>query len=222
MAVLKKYDIEAKEVGEVDVKPKKAKSEAIPQLIKDYIVAVLENRRQWSASTKGRKEVNHSGQKPHKQKGTGKARQGTLAAPQYKGGGRVFGPKPKFDQRVNINRKQKAVAVHAIAAGKVAEDRVFFLKDPALKAPKTKALGAFLSKLGLEGKRALFIKGAMDKESATDLAFQRSVRNLVKVECFDFNVVSGYDIAKAGTIFILDSAEKEFVNWMKTGTRSAS
>ena len=62
------------------------------QLIKDYLVAIRNNARQWSAHTKTRAEVNHSGQKPHPQKGTGRARQGYLGAPQYKGGGRVGRP----------------------------------------------------------------------------------------------------------------------------------
>lgn len=220
MTTLKKYDIDAKEIGSVAIKLKKAKTEAKSQLIKDYIVALRENKRQWSASTKGRSEVNHSSQKPHKQKGTGKARQGYLGAPQYKGGGRVFGPKPKFDQKVGMNRKQKAVAVHAIAADKVEADSVIVLKDPKMKEPKAKTLASFLKKLGLDAKRTLFIKGISDSESKSDLAFQRSVRNLVKVECFDFNIVSGYDIAKASSLVILDTVEKDFANWMSSGERT--
>ena len=76
-------------------------------MIKDYIVALRANKRQWSANTKGRTEVNHSNKKPWRQKGTGNARQGTFAAPQFKGGGVVFGPKPKFDQHVRINRQER-------------------------------------------------------------------------------------------------------------------
>ena len=82
--------------------------QANSQMIKDYIVALRANARQWSANTLGRSEVVHSTKKPHRQKGTGSARQGSLVSPQYRGGGIVFGPKPKFDQHVRINKKKGA------------------------------------------------------------------------------------------------------------------
>ena len=97
MANLKKYDINGKEIGKVEIDDSLLSATANVQLVKDYIIAIRENARQWSANTKGRSDVNCTGKKPHPQKGTGRARQGSLAAPQYKGGGVVFGPKPKFD-----------------------------------------------------------------------------------------------------------------------------
>lgn len=97
MATLKKYDISGKEIGEVSIEDNVLEYKGNPQMIKDYLVAVRNNARQWSANTKGRKEVNRTGKKPHQQKGLGRARQGCFAAPQYRGGGIVFGPKPKFD-----------------------------------------------------------------------------------------------------------------------------
>src|SRR6202140_3459890 len=111
MTTLKKYNLQGKVVGEVEIDEQLANAEANPQMIKDYIVAIRANARQWSANTKTRAEVNHSNKKPHAQKGTGKARQGYLGAPQYKGGGRVHAPRPKFDQHVRINKKERRAAI---------------------------------------------------------------------------------------------------------------
>ena len=77
-------------------------------MIKDYIIALSANQRQWNASTQTRSEVNHSTKKPFAQKGTGNARQGFLGSPQFRGGGRVHAPRPKYDQHVRINRKNDA------------------------------------------------------------------------------------------------------------------
>lgn len=118
MATLKKYDLNGKVLGEVTIAEDLLNEPANSQMIKDYIVALRANKRQWSANTKGRSEVNHSTKKPHPQKGTGRARQGSLAAPQYKGGGRVFGPKPKFDQHVRINKKERRLAIRYLVAEK--------------------------------------------------------------------------------------------------------
>ena len=93
MAVVKKYNLGGDVLESVEVDDQLLQVLANSQMIKDYLVAYRRNQRQWSANTKTRPEVSHSGQKPHPQKGTGRARQGYLGSPQYKGGGRVFGPK---------------------------------------------------------------------------------------------------------------------------------
>lgn len=90
MATLKKYTLQGREAGNVNLDDALLDTNANSQMIKDYIVALRANARQWSASTQTRAEVNHSGKKPHAQKGTGMARQGYLGAPHYRGGGRVF------------------------------------------------------------------------------------------------------------------------------------
>src|SRR5437899_3256613 len=105
--LVRKFNLEGQELGTVQVDLELANAVASSQLVKAYIVALRANARQWSANTKGRSEVNHSTKKPHAQKGGGRSRQGSLSAPQYKGGGRVFGPKPKFDQHIKINQKEK-------------------------------------------------------------------------------------------------------------------
>ncbi len=84
MAVVKKYNLSGNELEQIELDDGLLQPSANPQMIKDYLVAYRRNQRQWSANTKGRSEVRHSGQKPHPQKGTGRARQGCLAAPQTK------------------------------------------------------------------------------------------------------------------------------------------
>src|SRR5262249_50537758 len=125
-------------------------------MVKDYIVALRENARQWSASTKSRAEVNHSGQKPHPQKGTGRARQGYLGAAQYKGGGRVHAPRPKFDQHVRINRKEKRAVIRHLIVEKIRENRLHVLQFEEMAEPKTKKIAAFLKSRNLQGKKVLF------------------------------------------------------------------
>src|ERR1700733_2105998 len=108
-------------------------------MIKDYIIALRANARQWSANTKTRAEVSHTTKKPHPQKGGGRARQGSLVAPQYKGGGRVHAHPPKFDQHVRINKKERRAAIRFLLAEKLRADRLHVLEDFQLDAPKTKS-----------------------------------------------------------------------------------
>src|SRR5262249_39768920 len=142
--------------------------DANSQMIKDYIVALRANARQWSANTKGRTEINHSNKKPWKQKGTGNARQGTLAAPQFKGGGIVFGPKPKFDQHVRINRKERRLAIRQLLADKIKNEGVFLVEDRAfsgaLSEPKTKMVSDFLKGHNILGRRVLFVGASPNEE----------------------------------------------------------
>jgi large subunit ribosomal protein L4 len=200
VAVLKKYRLSGSESGEVVIEEESLKSNANSQMVKDYIVALRENARQWSASTKNRAEVSHSGQKPHPQKGTGRARQGYLGAPQYKGGGRVHTPRPKFDQAVKMNRKEKRAVVRHLLIEKLAESRVHVLQWEEMKAPKTKTLATFLKAVGLEGKKVLFVGDT-----------QRSVltQSLSNIPGQDFLLVpnmSGYDVISHQDVVVVDSA----------------
>src|SRR5262249_41721625 len=110
----------------------------------------------WSANTKRRREVNHSTKKPHPQKGQGRARQGSLAATQYKGGGRPKGPKPKFDQHVRVNQKEKRLAIRALLADRMRQGSVVVLNDTVMQEPKTKVVQNFLDMLGMK-KRVLIL-----------------------------------------------------------------
>lgn len=209
MATLKKYDLSGKEIGDVAIEDAWLKKGANSQMVKDYLVAIRANARQWSASTKSRAEVAHSGQKPHPQKGTGRARQGYLGAPQYKGGGRVGGPRPKFDQHVSINRKEKRAAIRHLLAEKIQHNQVIILKYDGLKEPKTQKVVQFLNSRELGSKRILILG---EKESLQkDEMFIKSVRNIPKTGFALVPNASGYDIAVTHTIIVLEPAVEKLL-----------
>ena len=223
---VKKYTIQGKEVGQIEVSDALAQAEAHSQLIKDYIVALRANARQWSANTKGRSEVVHTTKKPHPQKGQGRSRQGSLVAPQYRGGGRVFGPKPKFDVHVKMNRKAKRLALLSLVAEKIREGRLIVLDTTEMELPKTKVVQQFLDTVGFE-KRVLFIADGAYVEIGFPEKVQRisistdkhdmlklSVRNLPQVEFSLVGNINGYDIVKANDIVITEEALQELSTYV--------
>lgn len=209
MSTLKKFNVQGEVVGEVKIDPEFTKVDANQQMIKDYIVALRANARQWSANTQGRSEVNHSNKKPWKQKGTGNARQGTLAAPQFKGGGVVFGPKPKFDQHVRINRKERRLAIRQLLTDKLNDEKVVVVEDgmftSSLKTPKTKSIVTFLKEKKIYGKRLLFIARSIEEQEKLE-HFKKSIRNLQKCSFALAANVNGYDLMVAHHIVVTESA----------------
>jgi len=225
---LKKYNIEGKEIGTVKVDPALVDAEAHGQSIKDYIVAIRKNARQWSASTKTRSEVDHTTKKPRPQKGSGNARQGTLVAPQFRGGGIVFGPKPKFDQHVRINKKERKAAIRALISERIRNGDVLVLETTKVEQPKTKVVAGFLKALQLK-KRVLFIGEGIEKEievegmentqvslhTAKHELFIKSMRNIQKTEFRLAKNISGYDVMVANHLILTEEALKEIVEWLR-------
>jgi len=227
VATLKKYDLTGKEIGNVQIDDEIVNAEANGQMIKDYIVALRNNARQWSACTKTRSEVNHSTKKPHPQKGGGRARQGQLSAPQYKGGGRVFAPRPKFDQHVRINKKERKAAIRSLLAEKLRDNKVVIIDNYNLKAPKTKDVVNFMTNCNISG-RVLFLReGNYEEFSIGDVTtrisiqdnkhdhFARSVRNIPKVGFAMAANVSGYDVLVAHHIVMTQAALNELNQLLK-------
>lgn len=223
MSNLKKFDIQGKKKGEVKLNKAWLDFELNPQVIKDYVVAIRANARQWSANTKGRSEVNHSTQKPHPQKKLGRARQGRLSSPQYKGGGVVFGPKPKFDQHVRINKKERQAANHYLLAQKVKNDNVVVLEDHNPDSPKTKTYAELIKSLKLEGS-VLFVMPGSYQEIKTDTGSVKvsvkstnfnnallSIRNLEKAQSARAPQLNAYQIMKFKNIVISESALSELM-----------
>ncbi len=213
MATLKKYDLQGKEIGLIQVDDALLEGSAHPQSIKDYLVAIRNNARQWSASTKIRKEINRTGRKPHPQKGQGRSRQGDLAAPQYKGGGIVFGPRPKFDIHVRINKKERRAAIRTLIAEKIKNGNVHVLHHGQMKHPKTKKLADFFGAIERSEKRVLVL-GESAKETMRNPHehFVKSLRNIPKKEYALVPQVNGYELAKNHTLVILDTALDEFLS----------
>lgn len=216
MATLKKYDLTGKEVGEHEIDDSILHVKSNMQMIKNYLVAIRNNARQWSANTKTRAEVDKSKKKPHAQKGTGRARQGSLAAPHFKGGGVAFGPKPKFDQHVRINRKERRLAIKTLICEKIQEGSLMILKLPSMKEPKTKLVFDFLNKLELSKKSVLFLGESQVDQKAKKTEAQKnqfvlSMRNIPKTDFASISHLNGYDLAKSKTIVVLEPAFDQMV-----------
>ncbi len=230
MTKLKKYNLTGKQVGEVEIDQRLANAEANGQMIKDYITALRANARQWSASTKTRSEVAHTTKKPRPQKGTGNARQGSLVSTQFRGGGRPFGPKPKFDQHVRINKKERQAAIRCLLAEKIRDNRICVIPDTEIGAPKTKRIADFLKSCGLKG-RVLFLGESnfqnfefthedekfelrLNVRSEKHENFIKSLRNLPKVEFLLASNISGYDVIVAHDIVMTEAALEEIMQWL--------
>lgn len=211
MVALKKYDLSGRAVGEVAIDDALLQETLNGQLIKDYLVALRANARQWSAHTKTRAEVSHSGQKPHPQKGTGRARQGYLGAPHYKGGGRVFAPRAKFDQHVRINKKEKRAAIRQLLAEKIRSNSLHILQTPSLEAPKTKRVVEFLRQCNLEGKRVLVLSERREAGENIYDVFFKSMRNVPRIEMGCLSYASGYDLACAQDLVVMENAVDELL-----------
>jgi len=226
MAILKKYNLKGEEVGTVDVGLELAEKTAHSQMVKDYIVALRANARQWSASTKGRAEVKHTTKKPHKQKGTGRARQGSLVAPQFRGGGVVFGPKPKFAQHVRMNRKEKKAVILAVIAEKINHGRLIVIEDSKLDVPKTKLIVHFLKNTGLN-KRVMFLgEGNYAQANANEknqgvcvksdrhVNFAKSLKNLPQARFFLAKNINGYELMLSDGLVVTEAALDELKEWL--------
>lgn len=230
MATLKKYNLEGNQVGVVDIDDSFLSLDVPGQMIKDYIVALRANLRQWSASTKTRAEVSHTTKKPFKQKGQGRARQGCLVAPQYRGGGRVGAPRPKFDQHVRINRKEKRAAIHYLMAEKMREGKLVVVESLEMVKPRTKQVASFLNATQMAGRVLFLSEGSfaeVEVENRTQKVslpsdknrnFVRSVRNIPAVEYALVSNVNGYHVACAQQIVMTPGALVELQKWLATAS----
>lgn len=216
------YNLDALKIGQIALSEGVFSQQTHPQTIKDYAVAMRRNLRQWSASTKGRSEVNHSGQKPHAQKGTGRARQGYLGAPQFKGGGVVFGPKPKFDQHVRINKKERRAAVQTLLSEKYRENQLIALRIDQFLEPKTSRISRFLQNLNWTH-RALFVLPSKQLMNA-DLqasenpdhinwqALSKSTRNIQKANTAQLINLNAVDLLNAKYVIFEESALRQLMS----------
>ncbi len=210
MAELKKYNLKGNAMKGEQIDDTLLVESVHSQLVKEYIVALRENARQWSANTRGRSEIACSGKKPHPQKGTGRARQGSLVTPQFRGGAVVFGPKPKFNQHVRINRKERRQAIRHLLTLKIKEGNVQLLELGKLEAPKTKLVAEFLKGAGIEGKSILFLGDSDSSTKANTGIFVKSARNINRTRFMPAESISGYDIARTQKIVIVGSALDKF------------
>ncbi len=166
------------------------------------VKAIMANRRQGTHATKGRSFVSGGGKKPFRQKGTGRARQGTIRAPHFVGGGRVFGPQPR-DYSQKVNKKVKKLARKSALSYKAKEGKIVVVQDFNYEKPSTKALLNMLKNFELDNKKVLLCTA----EYAPTVV--KSAGNLYRVEVRESDTFSTYDVLKADTIIFQEGAVKK-------------
>lgn len=158
--------------------------------------------RQGTHKTKNRSEVRGGGRKPWRQKGTGRARQGSIRSPQWVGGGRVFGPTPR-DYTLKINRKVRRLALKSALSAKVSEGTLIVLDALTLDKPKTKAMADILTNLSLEGK-VMVVLDSIDDVVAL------AARNIPNVSVTTVDQASVYEIMNHSTVLTTQDAVKKY------------
>ena len=172
--------------------------------VKQYLAA----QRQGTSKVKTRMEVKGSSKKLHRQKGTGGSRKGNIRNPLYKGGGAIFGPKPR-DYDFKLNYKVKGLAKVSALSHKVKENNLLIIEDVKLDAPKTKEVAGILKSLKADNKKVLVLTG--DQENN----FRLSFRNIPRVIGYQFNDMNTYDIVNSNVVLITESAAKLIVEDVK-------
>ncbi|MBE5749723.1 MAG: 50S ribosomal protein L4 [Clostridiales bacterium] len=201
MASVKLFDMKAKEVGTLELSDALFNVEFKEAVIHQAVVTRLANERQGTKSTLTRSEVRGGGAKPWRQKGTGRARQGSIRSPQWVKGGVVFAPKSR-DFSKKMNAKAKEVALFSALSQKIRDDEVIFIDEIKVKEAKTKEMAAFLKAFNLE-KSVLIV---MDN---SDEAVLRASANLAKVSTIAAAQINTYDVVKNAKIVISKKAVEQ-------------
>ena len=191
------YNMDGKQVGEVELSEAVFGIEPNESVVHDVVKNHLANCRQGTQSALTRAEVSGGGKKPWRQKGTGHARQGSTRAPQWTHGGVVFAPKPR-DYSYTLNRKVKRLALKSALSSKAAESEIVVIDGLKMDEIKTKAFKGFLTKLGVEGK-ALVVTENVDENVV------KSARNIAGVATTIATILSPYMILTNG-VMVVDKA----------------
>lgn len=197
MANVPVYNMEGNEVGSLELNDAVFGVEVNEHLVHMAVLQQLANKRQGTQSARTRSEVRGGGRKPWRQKGTGHARQGSTRAPQWKGGGIVFAPKPR-DYSFKINKKEKRAALKSALTARVNEQKFIVVDELKLDDIKTKKMVGVLKALNAE--KALVVLGE------NDLNVVLSTRNIPTAKVALTNTINVYDIMKYNTLVITKDA----------------
>ena len=188
------YSKSGAEVGTVDLPEQLFNVEVNPDLLHQAVTAQLAGRRIGTADTKTRGEVAGGGAKPYRQKGTGRARQGSISAPHYRGGGVVFGPHPRsYEQR--LPRKMKRLALRGALTAKLGDEQLKVIDTFGLEAIKTKELAGVLKALDASGRVLVVAPGR-------DQTLEMSARNLPTVDVILADSLNVVDLLRADLVLI--------------------
>ena len=195
------YDITGKKVSEVELKEEIFGIKPNEDLVHAAVVNYLANQRQGTQSTKTRAEVRGGGRKPWRQKGTGRARQGSIRAPQWIKGGIALGPKPR-SYRYSINKKERRIAIKSVLSSKILENQLTVVDKIDFKEIKTKNMVTALKDLKIEGKILIMLTEKNEN-------VQKSARNIEGVKTTLVNTINVYDLLKYNRLVVtLDAVKK--------------
>ena len=191
MANVSVYNIEGKEVGKIDLSDAVFGVEVNEHLVHMAVVSRLANNRQGTQKAKTRSEVSGGGRKPWRQKGTGRARQGSTRAPQWTGGGVVFAPVPR-DYSFKMNKREKRAALKSALTSRVEENKFIVIDEINFEEAKTKNFANILKSLDVS--KALVVLEDDNKNA------ELSARNIADVKTAKTNTINVYDILKYNTV----------------------
>jgi large subunit ribosomal protein L4 len=198
MPIVKIYNMAGKAVDQITLSDKLFGAEVNGAVLHAAVRAYLMNQRQGTQSTLTRSEVSGGGKKPWRQKGTGRARQGSTRAPQWTHGGVALGPKPR-DYRLGMNKKTKKVALYSALSAKVAAGDLVVVDSIAVSTYSTKTMAAMLNALGAD-RKALVVLPAVDQ------VVIKSFANIPGVVTTQYNTVNVYDVLNADKLIIAKDA----------------
>lgn len=193
------YDTNGKQVGELQLNDKVFGAEVNKSLMHEVVVMHLARQRVGTAATKTRSMVRGGGRKPWRQKGTGRARQGSIRAPQWRKGGIVFGPQPR-DFSYTMPKKARRAALCSALSAKVQSNNLIVLDDWQIDAPKTKEVVKVLKNLDLDGKKALIVT------ADNDAVMYKSARNIEKVAAMEARNLNTYEVLNYETLIMTKDA----------------
>ena len=200
MSRISVYNMEGEKVGTVTLKDEIFGVDVNEHLVHMAVVAQLANKRQGTQKAKTRSEVSGGGRKPWRQKGTGHARQGSIRAPQWTGGGVVFAPVPR-DYTMKLNRKEKKAALKSALTSRVQEKKFVVVDEIKAEEIKTKTMAKMFENLKVD-------KALLVLEEGNDNA-RISARNLKDVKCAAPNTINVYDILNYDTVVASKAALKK-------------
>ena len=201
MAEVKLYNQQGDNIGEISLNPKIFGVEANADLVKQVVLAQLANKREVIADTKTRGEVRGGGKKPWNQKGTGRARQGSIRSPLWKGGGVVFGPTTDRNFSQKVNKKMKKKALFVALSEKVRDSAISVIEKIVLSEVKTKNVVALLKKIGLVQKTLLVV-------NSEDENIFRAAKNIAGIVVTAANSLNVIDVLRNKDILFTKDALK--------------
>ena len=201
MPTIDVYDITGKKVKTLELKEEVFGIEPNEKIVHTVLVNYLANQRQGTQSTKTRAEVRGGGRKPWRQKGTGRARQGSIRAPQWIKGGIALGPKPR-SYKYRVNKKEKRLAIKSILSSKVLENQLVVVDKFGFNEIKTKNMVNALNGLKVEGKALIVLP---EKNEIV----QRSARNIQGVKTSLINTINVYDLLKYNKLVLTEDTVKK-------------